>query len=192
MEVGQTVGMREKHGRDHLYCIRVIVFPCFHTVFRRDPFGFLLSLSLSLSILIVAKFLFIVRFLLKVSCQSCQAYSHDLFHSFVSRFIEYFCLCVPPSWFLRFRSPLLFERRIQQPFGGRSTLSLSVLVSLMRRKRNATPNLLFIPFYYILVFRTSTPPPSSLFPCSVFYRRLDTSFLFLFLSLLSQYYRFLM
>lgn len=47
MEVGQTVGMREKHGRDHLYCIRVIVFPCFHTVFRRDPFGFLLSLSLS-------------------------------------------------------------------------------------------------------------------------------------------------
>lgn len=66
-----------------------------------------------------------------------------------------------------FVSPLLFERRrIRQPFGGRSPLSLSVLVSLMRRKRN---RISFLSVSTIFLFCTIEVLSSA------FYRCLDTS-----------------
>lgn len=69
-----------------------------------------------------------------------------------------------------FVSPLLFERkRIRQPFGGRSALSLSVLVSLMRRKRN---RISFLSVSTIFLFCTIEVLSSTLY---AFYRCLDTS-----------------
>lgn len=69
-----------------------------------------------------------------------------------------------------FVSPLLFERRrIRQPFGGRSALSLSVLVSLMRRKRN---RISFLSVSTIFLFCTIEVLSSTLY---AFYGCLDTS-----------------
>lgn len=69
-----------------------------------------------------------------------------------------------------FVSPLLFERRrIRQPFGGRSALSLSVLVSLMRRKRN---RISFLSVSTIFLFCTIEVLSFTLY---AFYRCLDTS-----------------
>lgn len=151
----------EKHRRDHLYCIRAIVFfPCFHTVFDEIGSVFLLFLflslpfynlisSLSLFLFLAAKFLFIVRFSFYPPSflPLLYAYIYDVFFTFVSSFIEYLCLCVRADFFVSVSSLLFERRRIRQLFGGRSTLS--VLVSLMRGKRNEKSYLLFI--YHVLV-----------------------------------------
>lgn len=151
----------EKHRRDHLYCIRAIVFfPCFHTVFDEIGSVFLLFLflslpfynlisSLSFFLFLAAKFLFIVRFSFYPPSflPVLYAYIYDVFFTFVSSFIEYLCLCVRADFFVSVSSLLFERRRIRQLFGGRSTLS--VLVSLMRGKRNEKSYLLFI--YHVLV-----------------------------------------
>lgn len=159
----------EKHRRDHLYCIRAIVFlPCFHTVFDEIGSVFLLFLflslpfynlisSLSLFLFLAAKFLFIVRFSFYPPSflPLLYAYIYDVFFTFVSSFIEYLCLCVRADFFVSVSSLLFERRRIRQPFGGRFAFS-SRFFNERKKKREIVP-----PFYLPC---SCFVPPSS---CSV-------------------------
>lgn len=104
--------------------------------------------SLSL-FLFLAKFLFIVRFLLRFILElSCQSYTH-IPTFYLSRISSSTSVYAPhPSWFLRFPSP--FREEKNPPTLWRSFPSFAFSSRFFNEKKKK-PYLLFIRFYYILV-----------------------------------------
>lgn len=99
--------------------------------------------------LFLAKFLFIVRFLLRFILElSCQSYTH-IPTFYLSRVSSSTSVYAPhPSWFLRFPSP--FREEKNPPTLWRSFRSFAFSSRFFNEKKKK-PYLLFIRFYYILV-----------------------------------------
>lgn len=173
-----------------------------HSVF--GEIGFFLSLLftssfynlvfLFLFLFLVAKFLFIVRFLLRfileLSCQSCTHISTIFFH--VCLEFHRVSLFMHRSELIS-SSPFREEKNPPTLRGSFRSFAFSSRFFNEKKKKRETVAPFSIRFHYILVLYLYQ---GSLFPCSVcLYRRLDTSALSFFrvsCSLLSQYFRSLM
>lgn len=141
--------------------------------------------SLSL-FLFLAKFLFIVRFLLRFILEvSCQSYTH-IPTFYLSRVSSSTSVYAPhPSWFLRFPSP--FREEKNPPTLWRSFPSFAFSSRFFNEKKKK-PYLLFIRFYYILVLHHRGSLPL----CTPFIDAWTHRLFRVSSSLLSQYFRSLM
>lgn len=144
--------------------------------------------SLSL-FLFLAKFLFIVRFLLRFILEvSCQSYTH-IPTFYLSRVSSSTSVYAPhPSWFLRFPSPFREEKNPPTLWRSFPSFAFSSRFFNEKKKKRETVS----PFYPFLLYSCFAPSRFSLSPCTPFIDAWTHPLFRVSSSLLSQYFRSLM